>query len=84
MRISSTLKRAIDNSAKFAKSVGAKNFETEHLLFGILLEKQEKSVKLFNSYGVNADNYKNLYIKCEKKSSCSFCRSIIYIIQRKN
>ena len=58
MQISNTLKRAIDNSAKFARSLGRDKLETEHLLFGILLEKTEKSVRLLNEYGVNDDNYK--------------------------
>ena len=82
MQISSTLKRAIDSSAKFAKSVGAGNFETEHLLFGILLEKQEKSVKLLESYGVNAENYKNIYLKLFKSSTAS--KSVEYSAELNN
>lgn len=82
MQISITLKRAIDNSAKFARNLGKNKLDSEDLFFGILLEKTEKSVKLLNDCGVNADNYKKavmLKVKNDKKiipNSVSYSKEI--------
>ena len=82
MQISNTLKRAIDNSAKFARSQFKDKLESEHLFFGILLEKTERSVRLLNDYGVNEITYKKAVladVKIEKKvmpSSVSYSKEI--------
>ena len=62
MQISKTLKSAIDNSAKFSRSIGFDKIETEHLLFGLLLEKTAKSVRILSDFGVDSEKLKKYLV----------------------
>ena len=67
MQISNSVKLAIDNATKFAKSVGADKIEPEHLLFGLLFLEDSKSVQVFSSLGVNKKVYHSVALRCIQK-----------------
>jgi len=69
MQISNLLKIAIDNSAKLARSLGIEKIGTEHLLFGVSLEKSAKSVEILNKYGVNSENIKKFLVSNVNKNN---------------
>jgi ATP-dependent Clp protease ATP-binding subunit ClpC len=62
MTISNSLKMAIDNSEKFARSLGASKIASEHLLYGILTAKESSGTKLFGSLGITDATYKKVII----------------------
>lgn len=78
MQISNTFKNAVENSAKFARSLGSDKLESEHLLFGILIEKNANSVKILNNYGVNADNYKKFLVSSLKGEKVKIPNAVSY------
>lgn len=78
MQISNTLKNATLNSAKFARSLGSEKLETEHLLFGILVEKNANSVKILNNYGVDAENLKKFLFSNKKLQNIKIPSSVSY------
>lgn len=78
MQISNALKNVVDNSAKFARSLGSDKLETEHLLFGILLEKNANCVKILNNYGVTLDGYKKFLFSGEKNRNIKMPSSVSY------
>ena len=62
MQISTNLKIANTNSAKFARSLGLSKMDSEILLFGLLLATSEKSVKLLEGLGVGSDAIKKYLV----------------------
>lgn len=63
------LKVVFENSARFAKSVGASKIETEHLLFGVLLAENSYASKSLRELGINKDNYKKVIYSYLKNKS---------------
>ncbi len=66
MAISSSLKTALDNSAKFASSIGETKVETEHLLYGILTISSSTASKIFEGLGLQASAYKKVILSLLK------------------
>ncbi|MBQ8452089.1 MAG: ATP-dependent Clp protease ATP-binding subunit [Clostridia bacterium] len=62
MDLSITLKTAFVNATKFAISLGAKQMESEHLLYGILTVDTSPAVKILNEMKVFAEKYKMVII----------------------
>ena len=67
MAVSKALKLAVDNSAKFALSVGENKIETEHLLYGILSVSESKASKLLAGFGLQLNSYKKVILSLLKK-----------------
>ena len=63
MQVSQQIKIAVTNSAKFARMLGSSTIEIEHLFFGLLLSKTDKSVKLLNDLGITSESFKNIILK---------------------
>ena len=68
MAVSNALRKAVENSAGFAMSVGESKIETEHLLYGIL-SVDSKASKLLASVGLQANSYKKVILSYLKKKS---------------
>ncbi len=63
------LKIVFENSARFAKSVGANKIETEHLLFGVILAESSYASKALKELGINKDNYRKFIYSCLKNKN---------------
>ena len=60
MKVSNSLKSAIDVSIKFARSLGCSQVDTEHLLYGILSATNSAGIKILNSLGISAETFKRV------------------------
>ena len=49
MAISKSIQLVVETSAKYARSLGASEIETEHLLYGILCAENSTAAKLLNN-----------------------------------
>lgn len=88
MAISKSIQLVVETSAKYARSLGASEIETEHLLYGILCAENSTAAKLLNNFGVNFQNYKKVmfpYLKSdniEQVSGVSYSKSVLSIFAK--
>ena len=84
------LKNVIENSAKFARTLGSSKIETEHLLFGVLSSKGTFAEKLLLSVGIDETSYKKVifsYLKnkeIQQISQVSYSKTVSEIFAKTN
>lgn len=78
MEVSNSLKVAMSNSIKFARSMGALQIESEHLLYGILTVEESRGTKLLNSFGISEGSYKRVILSNIKNDGNKISSDLSY------
>lgn len=78
MKVSNTLKAAIDSSIKFARSLGCSQVDSEHLLYGILTVSNSTGTKILNSLGISAETFKRVVLAGSKNGENSKVMDMSY------
>ena len=78
MAVSNNLKLAIENSAKFAISLGQPKLESEHLLYGILCVENTRASKIFSDVGVTAQGFKKVILSYQKQAINQIVKEVTY------